>query len=269
MTIFDRLLFHYHRPKLNLIKTIIFNFKTMPLSIAFKLPIFLYGKVDFYFLKGKVEFKNCQVKRGMIKMGNNVEYLGTVKGASLFVLYPNSKIVFEGICRISSDFFIRTGEGAVLTIGHDTFFGSGMKLVCIHKISVGCATQFAYNCQVLDSDFHFIHDLNTNEIRPREKAIYIGAYNWIGNNTSVNKGTLTEDYTIVASNSLLNKNYKVSYQAFDILAGQPAKYISSGNKRVFSLKKEAALVAYFKENNLNENFNLSQNNLLKKIIDEI
>lgn len=268
MNILDKLIYHFHRPKLNLIKTLIFNFKTMPLAVAIKLPVFLYGKVDFYFLKAEVFFENCEVKRGMIKMGSNIEYLSTVKGASLFVLYPNSRIIFEGPSRFSSDFLIRTGKDAVLRIGEDTFFGSGMKLICIRDIAVGKATQFAFNCQILDSDFHYIHNLNTNEIAPREKAVHIGSYNWFGNSTTVGKGTVTETYTIVASNSLLNKNYKETYQSFDVLAGQPAKKVSSGFKRVFDLEKEEDLVAFFKNNYIDKGTNVYENERLREIISE-
>jgi acetyltransferase-like isoleucine patch superfamily enzyme len=203
----------------------------------------------------------------MVKMGNNVEYLGAVKGASLFVLYPNSKIIFEGNCRFSNDFFIRTGENAILRIGNDTFFGSGTKLVCIHRITIGKSTQLAYNSQILDSDFHYIHNLNTNEISPREKEVHIGAFNWIGNNSTVNKGTVTEDYTIIASNSLLNKNYKETYESFDILAGQPAKRISSGQKRIFSLKKEEDLIAYFRKNYSSTPISLNLNEIVNSIIE--
>lgn len=44
MTILDKILFHYHKLKLNLIKILIFNFKTLPLSLTFKFPGFFMWK---------------------------------------------------------------------------------------------------------------------------------------------------------------------------------------------------------------------------------
>lgn len=37
---------------LNILKTIYVNFKTQPLSKAIKLPIFVYGKLEIYSLRG-------------------------------------------------------------------------------------------------------------------------------------------------------------------------------------------------------------------------
>lgn len=38
----------------NLIKTIWFNFKMLPIKKAYKLPIYLYGKVSFRSTSGKI-----------------------------------------------------------------------------------------------------------------------------------------------------------------------------------------------------------------------
>ena len=69
--LFNKILFKLNYSKLNLVKTIIFNFCTLPFKTAIKLPVFLYGNVRFYSLKGKIEFDNCNIQRGMIKMGMN------------------------------------------------------------------------------------------------------------------------------------------------------------------------------------------------------
>jgi hypothetical protein len=56
--------------KINLIKTIFFNLKYLPLNQAVKLPIYVYRDVRFNRLKGNIQLNAPQVYRGMIKIGN-------------------------------------------------------------------------------------------------------------------------------------------------------------------------------------------------------
>lgn len=49
----DIILFHLNQPWIRFIKTIYLNFKLLPWNIAVKLPIYLYGPVNLYWLKGK------------------------------------------------------------------------------------------------------------------------------------------------------------------------------------------------------------------------
>ncbi|MDO6519613.1 acyltransferase [Zobellia uliginosa] len=235
----DKVIYKLNYSKLNIIKTILFNFRTMPFKTALKLPVFLYGKVDIYLLKGKIEFSQCKIDRGMIKMGINKDYLGTVKGASLIILAPDSKITFTGKSEFSSNFLIRTGEKAELKIGENTFFGSSIKIVCIKKITIGDFTQIAFESQVIDSDFHFTYDLKRQKLKPREQEIIIGDYNWIGNRSVINKGTQTDKFTIIASSSLVNKSYLK--KKYIVLAGQPAQIVAEDIRRIYPLKLEKKL----------------------------
>lgn len=54
----------------NPLATLYVNFRTMPFNIAWHLPIYVYGRVKFKNLKGKIEF-TCNVKPGLIKMGRH------------------------------------------------------------------------------------------------------------------------------------------------------------------------------------------------------
>lgn len=50
-------------------KTIYLNFKSLPLSQAIKLPIFISHRVILASLKGKIVFDCDNVKTGMVKIG--------------------------------------------------------------------------------------------------------------------------------------------------------------------------------------------------------
>lgn len=249
MTLFDKLLYKWHFTRLNILKTLIFNFKTMPFNTAIKLPVFIYGKMDFYFLSGTVIFEDCEVKKGMIKIGLNKEYLGNVKGNSLIILNRNSKLVFKGDCEFSSGILIRIGNNAQLTFGKNSFIGSSCKIVCIRKVTFGDTLRLGFESQVIDCDFHYIYDLDNGEVSPREKEITIGRYNWIGNRSTISKGTSTNDFTIVGASSILNRNYTKIEDKYVVLAGQPAKQVAQNRRRIFSVDIENELVDYFAKGN--------------------
>lgn len=268
MNILDKIIYHWHFPRLNIIKTVIFNFKTLPFKVAIKLPVYLYGKVDFYFLLGKVKITDVPIRKGLIKLGMNKEFLGTSKGASLVILGRNSTLHFKGSCEISSNFLLRLGDMSTLTIGDGCFFGNSVKVICINQISIGKWTRIAFESQLIDSDFHYTFNIDQQVVKPREKKIIIGDYNWIGNRTTISKGTYTKPFTIVAASAILNKNYSSIDEQFPVLAGQPAKLVAKNIRRIYDLSIEGSLVDHFKklEDELNSEMIEEINSSFAKLI---
>lgn len=77
-------------------------------------------------------------------------------------------------------------------------------------------------------------DRATGEKHPMTKPIHLGQYCWIGNRSTLMPGTVLPDRIIVASNSLLNKNYVVrGVQPYSILGGMPAAVIKEGVERIY------------------------------------
>ncbi|WP_405607775.1 hypothetical protein [Polaribacter sp. Asnod1-A03] len=184
-------------------------------------------------------------------MGSNKEYLGTTKGASLIVMDPSSKLIFYGPCQLSNNFLIRIGVQATLSLREGVFFGSGVKVICINSISVGKSSRIAFESQLIDSDFHYTYDLDREITKPREKRIIIGDYNWIGNRTTISKGTITGDFTIAAASSILNKNYTRIDEPYPVLAGQPAKLVVKNIRRIYDIDLEKRLAHFFEEGGTN------------------
>jgi serine acetyltransferase len=60
---------------------------------------------------------------------------------------------------------------------------------------------------------------------------------WVANGVSVMKGTYLPAYTVVASNSLVNKNFKEMGEHC-MIGGIPAKYITNGVERLLLLDGE-------------------------------
>ncbi len=233
------------QPRLRLFRTIYFNFRLLPWSQAIKLPVFLYGPVRFYWLTGSVEIK-APVKRGMIKLGQNFEFFNAPDSNTFILLL--GKLIFHGPCKIANNYKLRVSKDGVLHLGKYTSFGSGLRIVCVKSIIIEDYSRFAFDSSFIDSDFHFLLDRNINAVQQRDKAIYIGKYNWGGNTVSYNKGTITQDYTTIASKSLLNKDYRNPEAKEIMLAGSPCKIVREDIRRIFSLKIETELYSYFKNN---------------------
>jgi acetyltransferase-like isoleucine patch superfamily enzyme len=87
--------------------------------------------------------------------------------------------------------------------------------------------------------------IDNHIVRRCNSPIVIGDYVWIGNRVTINKGSMIPNCSIVASNSLVNKDF--SQYGSGILAGCPAKFISSTKRRIFSYNKESLLNDYFRE----------------------
>ncbi len=230
--------------RLNWRKTILVNFRFLKFSEAIKFPIYVYGKL--YLLKsqtGKIIIK-APVKRGMICMGINWDNFSASRGSALLDLHGS--IIFHGECIFSVDTSVQVLESAEIDLERFTFLGNSVKIKCYKKIHLGESTRIGVESQLFDTNFHFVKDLKTGEIHNNITPIYIGNRCWIGNRTSIMKGTTLPDGCIISSNSLLNKDYIAKgVQPYSVLAGTPAKVVGEAQTRIFSIREEQRLRAFF------------------------
>jgi len=222
-------------------KTIYINFKTQTFRNALKLPIFIYGKVTIRNLSGKIII-DAPITRRMICIGLEVDQFSSPKGSVL--IYIPGTMIFKGHAIIAADCCIDVS--GTLTIGNFCLFGTSVKIRCWDKITIGKGTRITVECQVFDTNFHYMRNVVTGKIYPCSKKIDIGCYSWIGNRTTIMKGTRLPDYSIVAGNSLLNKDFTQDAPQYPTIAGIPAKVVGSGNIRVFSVKQEVFLNNFFR-----------------------
>ena len=120
------------------------------------------------------------------------------------------------------------------------------------NIKIGDYTGVAYNSCFMDSNLHFTVNIESGMVKNKAGEVIVGKYNWIACGSIIRKGTVTKEYTIVASRSLLNKDYTKQEGEFQTLAGSPAKIIGTSHKRIFSRAIEASLIQYFKTENHSE-----------------
>ena len=73
--------------------------------------------------------------------------------------------------------------------------------------------------------------INKGKIAYRNAPVVLEHNVWVANGVSIMKGTYLPAYTVVASNSLVNKNYS-EIGEHCLIGGVPAKYITNGVERL-------------------------------------
>lgn len=153
----------------------------------------------------------------------------------IIVLDGNKQFIGNG-CKLS------IYNGATLTLGNHIFINNHTKIVCKYAISIGAYTRISWESQIMDSNFHYMVS-EDGLVKKKDGNIHIGSYCWIGNRVTVQKGTVLNDYSIVASNSLVNKDFStIDYGTF---GGVPAKLLTTKYSRNFNFAMEYKLDEYF------------------------
>lgn len=242
-----RPIYHWSRIiyRINWFKTLYINFKTLPFSVAKKMPIIIYGSVDFDALNGKVII-NSKVYFGMIQIGKDIDDMPIASNSAKIRI--SGVIEFYGFCIINSGSNITVESNSLMKIGNHVMIGSGVLIKSLNYIEIGDYTRIASGCFILDSNMHSVRNVVTGEIKRKDAPIKIGKYCWITMNTSIMSSTVLPDYCITARNTLLNKDYSMICKKGSMLAGSPAKVVADSLQRIYDYSLERKITRYFKDN---------------------
>jgi hypothetical protein len=179
--------------KVNWFKTLYFNFKMLPFADAKKLPFFFYGKVKFSSLLGSVKIE-APIKRAMIGFGQPYEMNTTQMGIAEINL--SGTMTFKGYTQFGKDYFICVKKEATCSFGNMSSVGSRGKIICTNSIELGDYARLGSECQIIDTNFHKMIDINTHKEFEISQPIKIGNYNFISNRVTILSKTITPDYAI-------------------------------------------------------------------------
>ncbi len=222
-----------HKP----LQTIYINFKMLPLKQAIYLPIFIYTKTEFRSLKGEIEIKG-RVYPNMIHIGDNTRYVATSRPLSIWTI--NGKLIFNGHIKFFHGTYITVAKNAVLTFGTDfTMVGGGTKIICFESITIGNHVGITWDCQIYDTSFHYVQNLENENSLPEKltKPIVINDNVWIGNRSTIAKGSVIPSYSIIASGSMTNKDYTDNGENC-MYCGVPAKCKKKSIRRIYDNAEE-------------------------------
>lgn len=222
------------------------NFRSFPLRQAVCLPIFVYGRPRLYCLTGDM-YVEGPIRPGMITF-NQCKYGAPSLMSVQSEMVNQGSIIFRGSGLIGTGTKIRVASKGTLTIGNDFKIADMSNVGCFSQVVIGEHTRIAHRCQILDSNYHYIANFNKRVIPKRTNPIAIGSGCWICNSTTVTGGAVIPDYTIVTSNSLVNKDFSQIEQG-SLIGGIPAKYIASGFRRVENRKIEHRVNIFYAQRN--------------------
>ena len=201
---------------LSLPKSLYFNFRTLPLTVAMRLPFFVYYNVKLGELhKGIIKIET-PVRRFMIKYG-----VGGVRGISSNksqIWLEKGTITFKGTASFAEGFSIRNNGN--LVFGDNFGGGKNGFISCSKEVIFGRDIMMAWNCSIRDSDGHSI--LYDGEPQEAFKAVKIGNHVWLAAETHVLKGVTIMDNSVVAYRSLVIKPFD---KEGILIGGIPAKEI--------------------------------------------
>lgn len=233
--------------RMNILKTFFVNFYFLPIKQAIKFPIVVYGKFYIHDKIGKIQIETDSIHFNMIKLGYRwldlwpVSYIPT----QLSLL---GKIIFRGPAIISGGVNLTSDrEMAIIDIGVDCVIGGGSMIKSLDEIIIGDYSRIAGGCTIMNSNMHYIKDIESGIINRTNGKIKIGKFCWINPNTVITKGATIPNYSITSRNSFLSKDYS-SYGENLFLVGSPAKPSSRKIQRIFSSSKSKELSKYFNEN---------------------
>lgn len=233
-------------------RTFFVNFYFLPLSQAIKLPIYVYGKLRFTKLEGKI-ILDCtpnEIKRGMIKLNINLVSIGK-GGADSEIVLGKGSIVFHADTFVGRNGKILIWGDGVLELGEKIHLNDGFSIGCSCGIKIGSYSRLAPDCTLFDTDFHFTYNEKMS-VRRNNAKIELGHHNWIGAKSSIMKGVKLPNYTSVASNSVVNKSLLIEERS--LLAGAPARVVKENFTRIFNFREECKIAAYFSDNKDENNY---------------
>lgn len=206
--------------------TLYFNLRSFPFRQAIYFPIFVYGHPRIYGLSGKMKIEGNKVKTGMIRF-NMVMPGAPCNNSVNSEIFNEGTIIFHGKGEIGTGTKIRVAFNAELNIGHNFKITDMCNIGCLKKITIGDESWIVHRCQIFDSNYHYIENMNNHSIPFMAKEVVIGERCWICNSSSIMPGVIIPNNTIIASNSLVTKDYR-SIPEYSIIGGVPAKLISNG-----------------------------------------
>lgn len=215
----------------DIFRTLWVNIRLFGLRKGLKLPIYIYSKTKIYNL-GKIEFK-CPLRRGIWKIGIN----------SCDSAHPCTIINNMGVVEIHGRTFLNhgarlTNRGTIVFHGND-ILSHNIVIDIRERLEIGKNVSIGYASEFIDSDMHYMIDVETKLVKKNTAPIFIGNFNWLGSHTFVKKGAKTPDHTIVASpNALIAKDYTGIIPEYSILGGAPAKVIGKGKQRIMNHANE-------------------------------
>lgn len=230
------------RQKVNYFKSLYVNFCFFPFKDAIKMPILIYGECTLYAKGGQIKF-TVPIHRGVLKIG----LTDPVRS-----YYSKSFLSINGDLVVGNNVILRRGinleiiKNAVLELEDNVSIGHNCTLIVYKNICIKRATSVGNNTTFMDTDFHYIVNMQSKTVKSFRGNIEINENCWIGGNCIIKKNTILPRGTILAGPfSMVSKDYTKIVPEFSIIAGCPAKLVVENMRRINNDDTTSMLYEYF------------------------
>lgn len=230
---------------LNPFATIYLNLRSFPFKQAIRMPVWVYGCPRFYELSGRMIIDG-KVSSGMVRF-NQVKPGAPSNMSIKSEIFNKGLIIFHGIGFIGTGNKIVVGPKGVLDIGKNFKITDMCNIGCFRSVFIGEQSWIVHRCQIFDSNYHYVANFAKGTVPDCSKPIRIGRGCWICNSSTITGNAVLPDYTIVASNSLVNKDMS-DIPVSSMIGGTPAKLIATGFRKIENSKIENEVAKFHKEN---------------------
>lgn len=182
----------------------------------------------------------------MIKIGLNFDNLYADLGGGVCIIH-SGEVIFKGCCCFSTKVSLIV-YGGCIEIGCYCVVGCGSTIQSRKRVVIGDSCRIAQFVVILDTNIHFMRNVETGKIYSRDRETKIGNYCWVGMRSRLMKGSIIPDYSTVAAGSLVNKDMTIDTPLYPTFAGTPAKVVGAGKVRIFNIRQESIISEYFEEN---------------------
>ena len=192
---------------------------------------------------GGAKIRLSEIRKGVLKVGYDLTAYRSCETTTLKLL-NDSQFNVEGEVILMQGSSVVVGQHAMLTMRNHSTLGDRAEIICRKEVTVGSYSEITWDSQVTDFASHNIMDRSTGKYRNLFRPVSIGDYCWIGNRTTIQPGTRLPDFVIVASNSLLNKDYvEQGIKPYSLIGGMPAKLIRINVERNY--ERDFFIQTYF------------------------
>lgn len=210
--------------QINWLKTLWFNFKALPMKQALRVPILISWNVKVRSV-GHITLGGS-VTPGMISIG--VIKIDPWETNSDQIIFSNEgHIHFGGRTKIHPGVRLAVQPGAELLMGECVLFGCKSRIVCARSITLGNNVRFSWECQLFDTDFHFLTNLTTGHVHHRQRPVVIGDDVFVGNRTTIGKGTILPVGSVISCCSKVSGDF-TSQGSNPLIMGNPAQIVATG-----------------------------------------
>jgi len=201
-------------------KSIYYNFRHLPFSQAIHLPIIVSNGVSFN-VNGLIKIDSEIISFGMIKIGfAQSEFFSNRENKTILHVALGGRCIFLGCANIAAGSKISVKSAHVI-LGRNFWCTGPILIISRTGIEIGDNCTMSWGITLMDHDAHTIRYVNNNISTP--EPIFIGNHCWFGFGSSVLKGVVLPDNTIVAAKAVVTSEIREKLIRNFVIGGIPAK----------------------------------------------